>query len=52
MTWGTFNNLFLEKYFLEVDDALRQEFYDVKQGDMTVIEYQIHFTVTLCTGDS
>ena len=45
MTWAEFHDLFMGKYF--PDTALRakaQEFLELKQGTMTVLEYVARFT--------
>ena len=45
MTWAEFQDLFLGKYFPEtVRDAKAQEFLELKQGSMTVMDYVARFT--------
>ena len=40
MTWAEFQELFMGKYFLDIArHAKAQEFLELKQGTMTVIEY-------------
>ena len=44
MTWAEFHDLFMGKYFLDIArHAKAQEFLELKQGAMTVIEYVIRF---------
>ena len=42
MTWAEFQELFMGKYFLEIAKA--QEFLELKQGVMTVMDYATTFT--------
>ena len=42
MTWAEFQELFMGKYFLEIAKA--QEFLELKQGVMTVMDYVTRFT--------
>ena len=42
MTWAEFQELFMGKYFLEIAKA--QEFLELKQGAMTVMDYVTRFT--------
>ena len=45
MTWTEFQELFMGKYFLDTSrHAKAQEFLELKQGTMTVIEYVARFT--------
>ena len=45
MTWGEFHDLFMGKYFpATATHAKAQEFLELKQGAMTVIEYVARFT--------
>ena len=45
MTWAEFQELFMGKYFLEtVRHAKAQEFLELKQGVMTVMDYMARFT--------
>ena len=45
MTWAEFQELFMGKYFPEtVRHAKAQEFLELKQGAMTVMEYVARFT--------
>ena len=45
MTWAEFHDLFMGKYFLDTArHAKAQEFLELKQGAMTVIEYVARFT--------
>ena len=41
MTWAEFQELFMGKYFLEIVKA--QEFLELKQGVMTVMDYATRF---------
>ena len=44
MTWAKFQELFMGKYFLDTArHAKAQEFLELKQGTMTVIEYVARF---------
>ena len=42
MTWAEFQELFMGKYFLEIAKA--QEFLELKQGAMTVMDYVARIT--------
>ena len=42
MTWAEFQELFMGKYFPEIAKA--QEFLELKQGAMTVMDYATRFT--------
>ena len=45
MTWAEFHDLFMGKYFLDTaHHAKAQEFLELKQGMMTVMEYVARFT--------
>ena len=45
MTWAEFHDLFMGKYFPDTArHAKAQEFLELKQGAMTVIEYVARFT--------
>ena len=45
MTWVEFHGLFMSKYFsATAGHAKAQEFLELKQGMMTVIEYVARFT--------
>ena len=45
MTWAEFQELFMGKYFLDTArHAKAQEFRELKQGAMTVMEYVARFT--------
>ena len=45
MTWTGFHELFMGKYFLATARHVKaQEFLELKQGAMTVIEYVARFT--------
>ena len=45
MTWAEFHDLFMGKYFPDTArHAKAQEFLDLKQGTMTVLEYVARFT--------
>ena len=45
MTWAEFHDLFMGKYFPDTArHAKAQEFLELKQGTMTVIEYVTRFT--------
>ena len=45
MTWAEFQELFMGKYFpVTVRDAKAQEFLELKQGAMTVMDYVARFT--------
>ena len=44
MTWAKFQELFMGKYFPDVDrHAKAQEFLELKQGTMTVMDYVARF---------
>ena len=50
MTWAEFQELFMGKYFPEIVKA--QEFLELKQGAMTVVDYATRFTkLTLLVDD-
>ena len=42
MTWAEFQELFMGKYFPQIAKA--QEFLELKQGAMTVMDYVVRFT--------
>ena len=45
MTWGEFQELFMNKFFLaSTRRGKAQEFLELKQGHMTVLEYVAKFT--------
>ena len=45
MTWAEFHDLFMGKYFLDIArHAKAQEFLELNQGTMTVLEYVARFT--------
>ena len=45
MTWAEFHDLFMGKYFSDTaHHAKAQEFLELKQGTMTVLEYVARFT--------
>ena len=45
MTWAEFHDLFMGKYFQDTARHVKaQEFLELKQGAMTVIEYVAKFT--------
>ena len=45
MTWAEFHDLFMGKYFPDTSrHAKAQEFLELKQGTMTVLEYVARFT--------
>ena len=45
MTWAEFQKLFLGKYFMDTARHVKaQEFLELKQGTMTVLEYVARFT--------
>ena len=45
MTWAEFQELFMGKYFPETTrHAKAQEFLELKQGAMTVMDYVLRFT--------
>ena len=44
MTWAEFHDLFMGKYFLDTArHAKAQEFLELRQGTMTVMEYVARF---------
>ena len=44
MTWAKFHDLFMGKYFLDTArDTKAQEFLELKQGTMTLMEYMARF---------
>ena len=47
MTWAKFHGLFMSKYF----SAKAQEFLELKQRTMTVMEYVARFNELACFGD-
>ena len=49
MTWAEFQELFMSKYFPEIAKA--QEFLELKQGAMTVMDYVTRFTELARFGD-
>ena len=52
MTWEEFHGLFMSKYFLATArHAKAQEFLELRQGTMTVMEYMARFTELACFGD-
>ncbi|XP_073024474.1 uncharacterized protein [Primulina eburnea] len=49
ITWGDFKKAFLEEYFPKVDkDSKVTEFFELKQGTMTVAEYAKKFSTLIC----
>ena len=48
MTWVEFHGLFMSKYFM----AKAQEFLELEQGTMTVMEYMARLTELACFGDA
>ena len=51
MTWGEFRELFMGKFFsVSAIHAKAREFLELKQGDMTVLEYVAKFTELECFG--
>ena len=45
MTWAEFQKLFLGEYFMDTARHVKaQEFLELKQGTMTVLEYVARFT--------
>ena len=45
MTWAEFHDLFMGKYFPDTaHHAKAQEFLELKQGTMTILEYVARFT--------
>ena len=52
MTWPEFHDLFMGKYFPDTArHAKAQEFLELKQGTMTVLEYVARFTELACFAD-
>ena len=52
MTWAEFHGLFMSKYFsTSARHAKAQEFLDLRQGTMTVMEYVARFTELARFGD-
>ena len=52
MTWAEFHGLFMSKYFLvTARQAKAQEFLELRQGTMTVMEYMARFTELARFGD-
>ena len=52
MTWAEFYGLFMSKYFLTTArHAKAQEFLELRQGTMTVMEYMAKFTKLARFGD-
>ena len=52
MTWAEFQELFMGKYFLDTArHAKTQEFLELKQGTMTVMDYVARFTELACFAD-
>ena len=52
MTWVEFHEFFMGKYFLATArHAKAQEFLELKQGTMTVMEYMAKFTELACFSD-
>ena len=52
MTWAEFHGLFMSKYFPSTArHAKAQEFLELRQGTMTVMEYMTRFTELACFGD-
>ena len=52
MTWTEFQELFVGKYFPDIArHAKTQEFLELNQGTMTVIEYVARFTELACFAD-
>ena len=52
MTWAKFHDLFMGKYFPDTArHAKAQEFLELKQGTMTVLEYVARFTELACFAD-
>ena len=52
MTWAEFHGLFMSKYFpATARHAKAQEFLELRQGTMIVIEYMPRFTELACFGD-
>ena len=52
MTWGEFRELFMGKFFpASTRHAKVREFLELKQGNMTVLEYVAKFTESARFGD-
>ena len=52
MTWVDFIELFMSKFFpVSSKHVKAQEFLDLRQGDMTVLEYVARFTKLACFAD-
>ena len=52
MTWGDFRELFMRKFFpASARHAKAQEFLELRQGSVTVLEYVAKFTELACFGD-
>ena len=52
MTWGEFRELFMGKFFLASNrHAKAPEFRELKQGNMTMLEYIAKFTELARFGD-
>ena len=52
MTWGEFRELFMSKFFLaSARHAKAQEFLELTQGSITVLEYIVKFTKLACFED-
>ena len=52
MTWAEFYGLFMSKYFsATARHAKAQEFLELRQGTMTVMEYMARFTELVRFGD-
>ena len=52
MTWGEFRELFMGKFFPALSKhAKAREFLELKQGNMTVLEYVAKFTKLACFED-
>ena len=52
MTWGEFKELFMGKFFpASARHAKAQEFLELKQGNMIVLEYVAKFTELARFGD-
>ena len=52
MTWAEFHDLFMGKYYPDTArHAKDQEFLELKQGTMTVLEYVARFTELACFAD-
>ena len=52
MTWAEFQELFMGKYFPDTARYVKaQEFLELRQGTMTVMEYMVRFTELALFGD-